>query len=422
MELEVGGVSSEKRSPRHEAMLPQTPAEYLAQGMAVIPVAAGKKYPEYEGWQNLRLTQEDGPCYWTDSQNVGLLTGEPSGWRVDVDLDVEEAIAMAGRFLPPTLTSGRKSRPHSHWWFRSEHAQNREWKDTDGKKRLIELRATGRQTIVAPSTHPSGERCVWHSETGLGVAEISATELEERVRELATATLIARHLPPIRDETSDSGGGRHDYAMALAGFLLRPGRLGESLVLKMLKVAWDARGWPHKSAQRDAYRDLERIVQDTATNISAGERVVGGPTLEDMEPGMVGQLRKYWGWNREECKEEPQEEGKEVHGKEADRLIRYARVDAEALFRDQHGAAHALVGGEPVPLNSRCYSWLRWLVWKREERSVTGEALRTAAGTLAAHAEFSGKVRELHTRAAWHEGTLYYELAPRRVIEVDAKG
>jgi len=107
---------------------------------------------------------------------------------------------------------------------------------------------------------------------------------------------------------------------------------------------------------------------------------------------------------------------------QADRLIGYALEDVEGLFVDHHGAPHALVGGEPVPLNSRCYSWLRRLMWEREARAVNGEYLKTAAGTLAAQAEFSGDVKELHTRAAWHDGTLYYELRPGRVVRVGAGG
>jgi putative DNA primase/helicase len=92
---------------------------YIERGGAVIPVPPGSKDPGRDEWQNMRVTAEDVPRYWTNGQNVGLLTGEPSGWLVDVDLDVEEAVKVAGRFLPQTLTSGRKSRPHSHWWFRA---------------------------------------------------------------------------------------------------------------------------------------------------------------------------------------------------------------------------------------------------------------------------------------------------------------
>jgi hypothetical protein len=113
---------------------------------------------------------------------------------------------------------------------------------------------------------------------------------------------------------------------------------------------------------------------------------------------------------------------KDSRRNQADRLIGYALEEAQALFVDQHGAPHALVGGEPLPLNSRCYSWLRKLMWQQEERAVNGEYLKTAAGTLAAQAEFSGEVRELHTRAAWTGDALYYELHPGRTVRVGAGG
>jgi hypothetical protein len=61
-------------------------------------------------------------------------------------------------------------------------------------------------------------------------------------------------------------------------------------------------------------------------------------------------------------------------------------------------------------------------MWDQEERAVNGEYLKTAAGTLAAHAEFSGDVRELYTRAAWAGDALYYELRPGRVVKLDAEG
>lgn len=233
---------------------------------------------------------------------------------------------------------------------------------------------------------------------------------------LSTAALAARHLPPIRNEATGEGGGRHDYSLALCGFLLRPARLDQETTEKVLKAAWDAKGWPDEGARREAHRAIEGNVRDTAARIGAGERVVGGPTLEELAPGMVALLCKWWGWDRRE--QAPTEE-KEDRRNQADRLIGYALENLDNLFVDQHGASYALVGGEPVPLTSRCYSWLRRLMWEREERAVNGEYLKTAAGTLAAHAEFSGDVRELHTRAAWHEGTLFYELRPGKVVRVE---
>ena len=378
----------------------------IRRGVAPIPVPSGSKNPNRVGWEALRISEEEVPGYWTNGQNVGVLCGEPSGWRVDVDLDADEAVKVAGRFLPPTLTSGRESRPYSHWWYVAEGTESQDWKALSGEK-LVELRSGGRQTIVAPSRHPDGDAYVWHP--GLEMAEISADELVARCRELATAALVARRVPP--------NGGRHDFALALAGFLLRPGRLDEGLTLKLLTAAWHAAG----ADSREAVRDLEGIVRDTAARIGSGERVVGGPTLEESAPGVVSLLCKWWGWKKQE--QSPAEE-KEDRRNQGDRLIGYAleNLGEGALFVDQHGDPHALIDGSPVPLNSRCYSWLRRLMWEEEQRAANGEYLKTAAGTLAAQAEFSGEVRELHTRAAWHKGALFYELRPGKVVRAGPGG
>jgi hypothetical protein len=248
----------------------------------------------------------------------------------------------------------------------------------------------------------------------LEVATVEAIELKKSVNALATATLIARHLPEHR---RFGGGGRHDFA--LAGYTLKDNRLDRETVLSTLRAAWDAKGWPSEQDRREAHRDLERAVEDTARKLEQGKKVKGGRKFEEMEPGMAARIADYWEWD-ERAEGEPDE--KEDRRNQADRLIGYALEDAQALFIDQHGAPHALVDGEPLPLNSRCYSWLRKLMWDQEERAVNGEYLKTAGGTLSAHAEFSGDVRELHTRAAWHGDALYYELRPGRVVRVGGGG
>src|SRR5215213_5264187 len=206
--------------------------------------------------------------------------------------------------------------------------------------------------------------------------------------------------------------------MALAGFVLQGGRMKGHLALKVFKAAWHAAG----ADSREALRDLEGIVSDTQHNLESGEPVVGGPTLEEMAPGIVRLLCKWWGWEREARTEGKAAKEEEERRNQADRLIAYALEDVEGLFVDQHNAPHALIAGEPVPLTSRCYSWFRRLMWEEEGRSVSGEYLKMAAGTLSAHAEFSGNAKELYTRAAWHEDALYYELRQGKVVRVGPGG
>jgi hypothetical protein len=410
-------VSTEKRR--------RAAAALIRRGAAVIPVPAGEKNPGRPGWEALRITEGEIPNYWTNGQNVGMLCGKPSGDRVDVDLDSDEAVRIAGRFLPPTFTSGRESRPHSHWWYVSADAESRYWKDTDGGN-LVELRSTGRQTLVAPSTHPDGDEYVWHAETGLKMVEVGAAELICRLRKLATAVLIARHLPKVRSGTE--GGGRHDYALALAGFLLRSGRLGENLTLKVLKASWDARGWPGEKEKREAYRDLEGIVRDTAENLGVGEPVVGGPTLEEMAPGVVRLLCKWWGWSKQNRGDDTAgADAEERKPTQAELLVRCA--NGVNLFHTPFGDSYASVQvrdhHETHPVKAKGFR--RWLVrayFERYDRPPGNQALQDALGLLEARAEFDGPEREVYVRVAEHAGNVYVDLANEnwQVVEITPSG
>ena len=151
-------------------------------------------------WLNLRLTPEDIPDYWDNGQNIGLLCGELSGWRVDVDLDVPEGVSIAGRFLVPTLTSGRRNKPHSHWWYLAPGAKTTKFKDVDGTM-LLELRSTGCQTLVEPSRHPSGDKYIWHRESGFKPVEMDAAELGVTLSEAGNSD--ARSPSPASDKGRD---------------------------------------------------------------------------------------------------------------------------------------------------------------------------------------------------------------------------
>jgi putative DNA primase/helicase len=262
---------------------------YLSHGVGVVPNARGRKSPTVMGWPDLRLGVEDVPRHFDNGQNVGLLLGEASGGLVDVDVDCAEARTIADQFLVDTLASGRKGTPRSHRFFVSPGAKTRSWRmpGKDGTM-IIELRSTGAQTLVEPSVHPTGEHYEWDRDGVLEAVEISTEELELACRGIATAAAIARHLP---------AGGRHDFAMALAGYLLRPGRLDEAVTLEILLAAWHAAG----ADSREALDDVERIVRDTARKASSGGQVTGGPTLDEQAPGLVPLLAGWWGWRSGEA-------------------------------------------------------------------------------------------------------------------------
>lgn len=107
----------------------------------------------------------------------------------------------------------------------------------------------------------------------------------------------------------------------------------------------------------------------------------------------------------------------------ADRLIGYVMAESHELLLDQFGAPHILwQNGEPVALNSSFDHHLRRLCFEKEGKSASSDAVRQARQTIAAFALGCGEVRELHIRAAFREGKLYYQLGVGRVFEIDRDG
>ena len=194
-------------------------ARYLGQGWAPIPLPPRSKDPGRKDWQDLRPTAADLDALFPAGveRNVGLLLGEPSGGLVDVDLDCPEAVAAAPFLLPRTgRVSGRAGNPKSHYWYLvSDPPAKASEKYTDcDRSCLVELRSTGGQTVVFPSSHEgTGERVVWHSADDPAQVELSA--LRSAVRAVAAAAILARHWP--------AKGARHDARLDLAGGLLRGG-------------------------------------------------------------------------------------------------------------------------------------------------------------------------------------------------------
>lgn len=134
---------------------------YRARGFFCVPIPTGEKGPRIKEWQNLRLEESALRDAFTQrTGNVGLVLGEPSGWLVDVDLDCPEAIELAEKYLPSTgAITGRTGRERSHWWYICEGCETARYRDpelTNGAATTVELRSTGLQTVVGPSTHPDG--------------------------------------------------------------------------------------------------------------------------------------------------------------------------------------------------------------------------------------------------------------------------
>src|SRR5688572_22223048 len=106
---------NDNRKPNGTQSTIDVAADYLRRGWAVIPVPYRAKKPLIDEWQKLRLTEDDLPLHFAGRSNFGGLNGEPSGGRIDVDLDHDIAVEIADEHLPPTnCVFGRAGKPRSH--------------------------------------------------------------------------------------------------------------------------------------------------------------------------------------------------------------------------------------------------------------------------------------------------------------------
>ena len=206
---------------------------------------------------------------------------------------------LAPRFLPDTLLSAKGGEDPSHYIYRSPGLGFHTFRGLDGSE-IISLKASnngrGHQIVVAPTIHP--EKGPYHFVGGYNpaaVAEVKKEELRKRVGMLAVAALLARLLPPSRNE---GGGGRHELALALAGYMLRNGEAAGS-VEKMLAAAWE-----YRKAPREGVEDVRQAVRDTAARLARNEPATGGRRLGELVPKLPEKIADFLGWERRNMREQ----------------------------------------------------------------------------------------------------------------------
>jgi hypothetical protein len=196
---------------------------YIERHFWPIPIPFREKAPSMRDWTSLRVTAENAPQYFNGKDsNIGIILGDDYG-STDIDLDSEEAIWAAQELLPETrFVFGRKSKPKSHYFYRCDPPiRSKRFLDPVNRQCLVELRCrksddtAGLQTVVPPSTHPSGERIEFEPGCDGAPANIDAEVLERAVARVAAAALLARHFP--------AEGARNEAFIALAGALARAG-------------------------------------------------------------------------------------------------------------------------------------------------------------------------------------------------------
>jgi hypothetical protein len=266
--------------------LVQAAKDAVSHGFTPVPIRDGGKNPHVSGWTHLHWDPDNlddvelafARWHSEGASNLGLLLGTKGGGLVDVDLDNANALRLRGLLPPTQMRTGRAGRPMSHYWYVVEEnfPGNRRFKMPDGSMG-VELRASGSQTLVPPSIHPSGERYRWEGRKWGG--ESGPAKVDGRTL-LVQTTLMA--LGVVLIEKWPEAGGRHEAFLALAGGLLRFGHHGiHPFWERNLPVLIDAIvGATGDEDGADAR--VKEVMGTTLEKLRAGEPAVGLPRLAEI--------------------------------------------------------------------------------------------------------------------------------------------
>jgi hypothetical protein len=263
---------------------------YVGRGWNVTPVEYRGKRPIGNGWQHRIIDASNVAQYFDGEQlNIGVVLGPSSHKLTDVDEDADEAVAIGPYILPQTQARfGRISKRDSHRLYYTnlsdvDRPAAIAFDDPRRPKqqgRLIELRiggSSGAQSVLPGSVHKSGEPVAWEEDGE--PATVDGAGLLKCVRAVAAYSLLARYWPA-------EGGGHHDAARVVGGFLARTGLGSETVRVHVEAIA--------RAANSARWRELARTAEDATKAMAAGKHTFGFNGLRETFGADIAEKVAEW--------------------------------------------------------------------------------------------------------------------------------
>jgi hypothetical protein len=249
--------------------------QYIDHGWEPVPLRPISKKCIHDDWLTRAYSADD----FADDSNIGI---KQTKGLTDIDLDCAEAVFMAEAFQPRTRAIyGRQSHPRSHWLYRCPDLSDPlAFRDLVEQKNLLEVRVK-HQSMAPPSIHPEGEAVEWVYPDHEAMV-VEKPLLLRSAKLTATGAMVCRYYNP--------PGARHDWGLALGGFLRTLGLTEHEAVLLMTRAA----EW----ARDDKVKDRLDAIRSTYGRAEDAPKT-GGNALSELigENGdkFIATIHRIWG-------------------------------------------------------------------------------------------------------------------------------
>ncbi len=346
--------------------------QYLDHGFSVIPIGSDKKpLISWKEYQKRHPTEEEVRSWFSriDVTGIGIVTGKISGIAV---LDIDKGAQTDGLILPPTPTTKTGG---DGWHYYYKCSSEFTLSCHNGFRHKMDFKAEGGYVIAPPSLHKSGKRYEWaipfEQEDLAEIPEWLLTEVLMKERFNKPISEIIHGVPV---------GERNESATVIAGKYLATFKQKE----------WEDIAWP----------------------------AFVGWNKQNSSPMDQQELRTVW-----ESIKKRQESKKDEHsggGKksQSDLLIEIIEDGQRNIvfFHDENTNAYVNFPAgnhrETWPCKSKTFkNWLIQIFWSTHHKSPNSESITSAINFAESKARFEGDQIKLSIRVAWHNDTLWYDLA-----------
>jgi len=193
-----------------ESVFQQFAWKFIERGISVVPIAPGSKKPgawsQEHGWRGMgdwtrfakRLPTEIELEHWYTwpDAGIGVVLGEVSNLTcLDKDYDIPNGGNDALQAIIPFSPIAKKG--EKGWTRFYQYNGERSCSFDVGGARVLDVLAEGRQTVIPPTTHPSGCSYVWITEESLD-SILTTNELPKLPADFLDQ--VARVLEPYQTE------------------------------------------------------------------------------------------------------------------------------------------------------------------------------------------------------------------------------
>ena len=257
-------------------------------GFSVIPSLPRSKEIHLAGWPELRLGISDLPNYFSGANQNISINWKTSGDRCALDLDATEAEELAPLLLPNDAPAFGRSGRLRQIVFECPGAQSFRIKH-EGET-LIELLASGCNSLAPGSTHADGDVVTWcigRSPHEYSPKKVDFSRLKLFANIIAGATLLLRYWRKVAGQ-----GIRHDLALSISGAMLHAG--------------WEPISVRHilsgifQTAMDPELKDRINAIDTTISRQKEGKAFIGLPELSSVLPTELTEgLVQFWGLGRD---------------------------------------------------------------------------------------------------------------------------